>query len=180
VGEFVKSTEILMTNISKENKLCYLMGDFNLMNYNCHQFTNEFMDIMNSNMFFPLITYPTRITSYTAMLIDNIFTNHLESYSFSGLLFTDISDHLPVFCVLYDQRTYVDKEAYVVYRDKNKTNIAKFHDKLQNIVWSDLPEYNDPKHAYGSFFNTFTETIIVSIEKSKCFQVWLQKALKNI
>jgi hypothetical protein len=63
VGEFVKSTEILMTNISKENKLCYLMGDFNLnlMNYHCHQFTNEFLDIMYSNMFFPLITRPTRI-----------------------------------------------------------------------------------------------------------------------
>ena len=87
------------------------MGDFNLnlMNYHSHQFTNELLNTMYSNMFFPLITRPTRITSYTATLIDNIFTNHLESYAFSCLLFTDISDHLQVFRVIYDQHTYVDR-----------------------------------------------------------------------
>ena len=45
-----------MTTISKENKLCYLMGYFNLdlMKYHCHQLISEFLDIMYSNMFLPL------------------------------------------------------------------------------------------------------------------------------
>ena len=47
-------------------------------------------------MFFPLITRPTRITSNTATLIDNIFTNNLNNLSVSGLMFCDISDHLGV------------------------------------------------------------------------------------
>jgi hypothetical protein len=36
--------------ISKENKLCYLMGDFNLnlLNHHTHQLTAEFVDIMQS------------------------------------------------------------------------------------------------------------------------------------
>ena len=89
-----------MAKISKENKLCYIMGDFNLDLFNCHShlFVTEFLDIMYSNMFFPLITRLTRVTSNTATLIDIIFTNRLDNYSFSGLLFTDISDHLPIFC----------------------------------------------------------------------------------
>jgi hypothetical protein len=46
-----------------------------------------------------LITRPTRITEHTVTLIDNIFTNDLEQIEFSknGLIFTDISDHLPIF-----------------------------------------------------------------------------------
>ena len=58
---------------------------------------------MYSRMFFPLITRPTRITSNTATLIDNIFTNNLNNLSVSGLMFCDISDHLPIFTMLVDQ-----------------------------------------------------------------------------
>ena len=114
-----------MAKISKENKLFYIMGDFNLDLFNCHShlFVTEFLDIMYSNMFFPLITRLTRITSNTATLINNIFTNHLDNYSFRGLLFTDISDHLPMFCFTY-RRTRIDNNAHVVFCDKSKTNIT--------------------------------------------------------
>ena len=73
------------------------MGDFNLnlMNYQSHNLTGKFLDMMYFNTFFPLITRPTRITSHSATLIDNIFQNSLETNLLSSLLFTDISDHLP-------------------------------------------------------------------------------------
>ncbi len=45
------------------------------------------------------LTKPTRITSQGATLIDNIFTNNMESNAVSGVLITDISDHLPVFII---------------------------------------------------------------------------------
>jgi hypothetical protein len=57
---------------------------------------------MYANSFSPLITLPTRLTSHSATLIDNIFTNNLEKYAFSGLILSDISDHLPVFAIAYD------------------------------------------------------------------------------
>ena len=65
-----------MLKISRENKICYLMGDFNLnlMNYQSSTKTGEFLDSIYSNMFHPLISHPSRITSHTATLIDNIFT----------------------------------------------------------------------------------------------------------
>ncbi len=107
-------------------------------------------------MFFPLITRPTRITSHTATLIDNIFTNHIDHHLFTGLLFTDISDHLPVFCVSYYVSLKEAKNKYTVYRDKSKINLIKFQNQLNETVWENIPGYNDPKVTYDSFFNEFT------------------------
>ena len=58
VDEFFTTTNELLSKISKENKVCYLMGDFNLnlMNHQSHSVTGEFLDALYSNMFFPLIT----------------------------------------------------------------------------------------------------------------------------
>ena len=157
IDEFVYNTNKLISAISKENKLCYLMGDFNLnlLNYHTHQFTGEFLDIMYSNMCFPLINRPTRITSNTATLIDNIFTNNLDTYSFSGLLFTDISDHLPIFSFFYDQSLQDASDTYVTFRDKNKANLLKFQDRLRNFKWTDLEGYDDPICAYAIFHKSF-------------------------
>lgn len=52
---------------------------------------------MFSSSFYPLISKPTRITKTSATLIDNIFVNDITQNFKCGLLFTDISDHLPEF-----------------------------------------------------------------------------------
>ena len=65
----------LLENISKEQKSIFLLGDFNvnLLNYNEHNQTSKFLDSIASNSFIPLILKPTRITSHSNTLIDNIF-----------------------------------------------------------------------------------------------------------
>ena len=88
--------------ISKEQKFVFLLGDFNinLMNYNVHNPTNEFLDSLASNSFLPYILQPTRITSHSKTLIDNIFTNITLPDSISGNLTATISDHLPQFLIV--------------------------------------------------------------------------------
>ena len=107
VNDFVTRMNEILGKISRDNKICYIMGDFNLnllKNQN-HNATGEFLDGLYSHLFFPLITLPSRITSHTATLIDNIFSNHVEhSYLKSGLLITDISDHLPIFSICFDHK----------------------------------------------------------------------------
>ena len=79
------------------------MGDFNIniLNSDNHDLTAQFVDIMTSNAFLPLITRPTRITANSATLIDNIFTNNFDNITQSvhGIYVSDISDHYPVFCI---------------------------------------------------------------------------------
>ena len=51
----------LLENISKQPKSIFLLGDFhvNLLNFNVHNQTNEFLDSLTSNSFIPLISQPT-------------------------------------------------------------------------------------------------------------------------
>ena len=69
-----------LENISKEQKYIFLLGDFNinLLNYNEHNQTNEFLNSLASNSFIPSILQPTRITSHSTTLIDNIFSNVMD------------------------------------------------------------------------------------------------------
>ena len=76
-----------------------ISGDFNinLIRYNDHGLTNDFLNSILSHSFLPLITLPSRITENSANLLDNIFTNKaMDSYQ-GGLIYSSISDHLPVF-----------------------------------------------------------------------------------
>ena len=99
--EFNKSIDTLLSKIAdQEKKLLYIMGDFNinLLNNDVHESTGEFVDILSSHSLYASIVKPTRITSKSATLIDNIFTNNLSNQT-SGILMSDISDHLPI-CTL--------------------------------------------------------------------------------
>ena len=93
----------LLENISnKEQKYVFLPGDFNvnLLNYNEHNETNEFLDSLSSNSFIPLVLLPTRITSNSNTLIDNIFSNVIDPDIISGNLTATISDYLPQFAII--------------------------------------------------------------------------------
>ena len=70
------------------------------MNYNEHNQTNEFLDPLDSNSFIPLILQPTRITSLTNTLIDDIFLNFIDPNIISGNLTATIIDHLPQFSII--------------------------------------------------------------------------------
>ena len=102
IESFHTKISSIMDILKKENKNCYLMGDFNIniLNSESHDLTGQFVDIMSSNAFLPLITRPTRITT-SATLIDNIFTNNLDDivHSVRGIYVTDISDYYPIFCI---------------------------------------------------------------------------------
>ena len=67
----------LLEKVSKEQKSVSLLGDFNinLLNYNDHPLTNEFLDSLASKSVIPYILQPTRITDRSETLIDNIFSN---------------------------------------------------------------------------------------------------------
>ena len=50
-----------------------------------------------SHSFLRTVNKPTRITEYTATLIDNIITNASVVNSISAIIYADISEHFPVF-----------------------------------------------------------------------------------
>ena len=71
------------------------MLKYTMLKYDAHRGTSLFLDCLHEHALVSLITKPTHFTSDSSTLIDNIFTNVM----LSGILITDISDHLPVFYI---------------------------------------------------------------------------------
>ena len=71
----------------KLKSLYYGRLNINLINFQHHHTTGEFLDGLHLNMFFPTIPCPSQITSHTATLLDNIH-EHFFDHSRSGLLIT--------------------------------------------------------------------------------------------
>ena len=97
INEFNNELDQILSNIRGQN--AYIMGDFNidLLKSDTHRLTNEFLQGLYAQGFYPLISLPTRITDNSATLIDNIWTNNLEDVVESGLVTVRISDHLPAY-----------------------------------------------------------------------------------
>ena len=89
--------------------------NINFLKFNEHSHTEEFLDMLFTNNILPIITKPTRLTDHTATLIDRIYTNCLQNFT-AGILKVDITDYLPVFCIVRTQPT------------RNNSNIKYFRD----------------------------------------------------
>ena len=106
----------MLENVSQENNHIYLLGDYNIdlnqavnssattlsasinismdqnvnngseINDNVNCIGNRFLNILFSHAFFPCINKPTRITSSSSTLIDNILTNTCNKDNRSGIL----------------------------------------------------------------------------------------------
>lgn len=138
------------------------MGDFNLnlLQYNHHVTTLEFIDNVFSHAFCPLTSQPTRRTSYSATLIDKIFTNNLSQNVFNGITLSDLSDHLPVF-------TYFVKESLTRRREKeffsraiNTIYLEKLKENLSNTNWSLIIKEDDPNEAYNDFMSESSRSVV--------------------
>ena len=111
------------------------MGDFNLdlLKSQQHQPTADFLSELNSKGLHPLISLPTRITSITSTLIDNIFTNDFYRPISSGMIITPISDHLPVFSLLGKTGLSSDgRPRYILRRNMGLKNKESFRNWVDN------------------------------------------------
>ena len=145
IRTFNDKLESILQKIRRENRISYMFGDFNinLLSGDYHPPTGEFLDLMWSNSFLPLITRPTRVTANSATLIDNIFTNHFDkSLQFSeGILVTDNTDQYPVFHI-NRQMIAMDSELYIERRLCVQRNKQAFLGAIQEIDWGET--YSTP------------------------------------
>ena len=96
------SFDPIMEKFKSENKESFLVGDFNIdLMKNEVNSTCIFLDILTVYLFVPHIIIPTRITTSSKTLVNNILSNSLNfSSAISGILRNNISDHLPQILIL--------------------------------------------------------------------------------
>ena len=98
-----KYLDITLKIINKSNYDVYHMGDYNLdlIKHETHHHTSEFVDINLARELLPTITKPTRVSTTSSTLIDNIFMKFNSTTTLEkGILVLDISDHFPIFIIV--------------------------------------------------------------------------------
>ena len=149
-----------LTQIKAEKKTAYLLGDYNinLLNTDKHAASQDFVDILFSHSFFPTITKPTRVTDKSATVIDNIFYNNYvqNTSSLTGILYTGISDHFPIFHIDYSVRVpLVDKS--FKKRVYSMLNMERFSSTMREMNWDNVLHNSNVQEAYTMFYNEFCD-----------------------
>ena len=141
------------------NKTVYMCGDFNvdLLQYDKHNATNNFIDQLYSLGLHPLITRPTRITSHSKTLIDNIFTTNLSSIIQCGLIINDMSDHLPIFQITECTHFKCSKVVSNRRRIVNDQKLNVLMNKLKETNWNKILCSEDVNEMYNTFTDNLTK-----------------------
>ena len=106
-----------------------------------------------NTIFSPLITRPTRFTSTSATLTDNITTNVFNDALVSSIFVSGVSDHLLVFYVSNDITVTTNFTSVVnSYRHICGKNITFFREKLVNTQWQNVIESQDIDENYEEAF----------------------------
>ena len=134
----------IIKTINPNRHEIYIFGDMNInfLKFNEHTQTEEFLDMLYANNILPIITKPTRLTDHTATLIDHKYINCLQNFTV-GILTVDITDHLPIFCLVWTQPTRNNSNKKY-FRDYSKFNKDLYLDDIKLIDWHEIlnPEKN--------------------------------------
>ena len=157
IEHFTEYIQRTLSNPTVTTKQVFILGDFNinLLNYDSHTPTNDFVSLLLSQHFLPFIVHPTRVSDLSSTIIDNIFSNVCNLDTKSGNILTQIADHFPQFLTVkragvpnktlsYFKHDYskFDEEGFLAdfsnlnfeYLNANPTDVnAKFNRFLANL-----------------------------------------------
>ena len=134
-----------------------------------HTKSEEFMNNMLSSHYIPTISKPTRVTEFSATLIDNFFVSSLTNQLESAIVYNDISDHFPI-CLkinlnLNKHLSYDSAPKPFVY---DKKRMCKFNTELQAGVHDlnlELSSIGDSNEAYKKFLNFYYNIFYKLLQK---------------
>ena len=184
-SEYIKQ---LFTDLSMRKSI-FVCGDVNIaiLKHESNIAAKSFLDTMYSIGLYPLIDRPTRISNHSFSLIDNIFTNVVNQTTLSGILLSDITDHLPIF-VLCNYPTHIQRNSnrYVKKRIVNDLALASLSANLANEHWATVFSSVDVNRPYEEFvsifsklYNTYLPVKTVRLSTTRGDKPWLTNGLRN-
>ena len=106
--------------------------NLDLLKHHIHKNTQQFLELQMDLKTFPCIMRPTRVTSHSDTLIDNIMMS-LDFYDKqkSCIIISDISDHLPCFSVVSDCMPSGDETPKILTRSLSEKKLNSLKRKLK-------------------------------------------------
>ena len=132
-----------------------------MLNFETHSQTNDYINLLISKSFIPLITLSTRIKQQSATLIDHIWTNKICKHYSTGIIINSLSDHFPVFFI-EDIKQNRNKLPDKVTRKINQETIPAFCKLFITTSWANVLNEKTPKLAFDTFFDLFSSARYVA------------------
>lgn len=187
--DFNDEFDDLVTGIRDCSKQIIIMGDFNidLLKLNEHKDSNIFYNSLIAHHYMPTITKPTRITSSTRTLIDNIYCSSWSKLQNSYIVISDISDHLPIYASFSLESVYKRKCDDKTHRVITEAGKDQFKRTLAEMNWDEVISLCDKRNAneaYESFLEKYSRAYNeafphreVTKHKVKSSQPWMTVGL---
>ena len=159
--------------------------DINMLNFDTHGQTNDYINSLISKSFIPLITMPTRIKQQSATLIDHIWSNKICNKYNAGIIIDSLSDHFPVFYMEESRQKKMqlpDKNT----RNINSKTIPAFCDLLKATSWQAVIKEQNPKNVFDNIFDlvndlrdiSFPEIVVKQRQKKLKYSPWMSSGLQ--
>ena len=150
----------LLEKLSHKNNF-----NIDLLKYDTHGDSSDFLDAMYASFLLPYISTPSRVTPHSKTLIDNIFSNTIEDRSISGNLVTTISDHYGQFLLMKNLNNKKNiTKTEVCHQDFQNINEKRLENDLKNTSWDDVLEvHSEDVKDVDKSFETFFSTINLSL-----------------
>ena len=165
IDTFFNYFESCVNLISRGGKHMYLLGDFNinLLSEN-DMLCNRFSSFLRTYSLYPLIDKPTRVCASSQTLIDNVFTNVIYDEFQSGILYSDISDHMPIIVIHKKIFKAANSTHTEHFRKFSTDEISSLKNALHKENCSELyEERQDVDKAYELFLDKLMKYYDVNI-----------------
>ena len=186
-NDFVSCLTTLLSNIDFVNKDVFVMGDFNidLLKHASNNSSHEFIELLLSASFLPLISKPTRVSNHSATLPDNILCNSLPPPA-SLIIISDITDHYPIMSC-FNLQHYLNKSYPLPARRRaTPESLASLGASLDRVDWTSVCNTDDVDLSLDNFLSTFIKHLDDHIPKKNDKRVnyktsprlpWISKSL---
>ena len=161
IEHFTEYIQRALSNPTVTTKQVFILGDFNinLLNYDSHTPTNDFVSLLLSQHFLPFIVHPTRVSDHSSTIIDNIFSNVCNLDTKSGNILTQIADHFPQF-LMVKRAGVANKTLSYFKHDYSKFDEERFLADFSNLNFEYLnANPTDANAKFSRFIANLNEIV---------------------
>lgn len=183
ISQFIDNLEATLIRVTKlhPNAELVVCGDFNIDLLKPSNNTVLYQDILNSFGLIASVFTPTRTTSTTSTLIDNIFTTFNLGHLRGETLLVDscLSDHFALF-LKFESSINWNGPSWTLKRKFNERNTSNFLELLQNELWVAAQNIYTVNECFEAFHSQYVYLFNKAFPVTRCYTIKPVKSKKWI
>jgi len=169
LNSFISHLENHLIQLSATNHPVIILTDsnINILHITNHHNHFPFYQIMYENGFYQCINLATRFSNQSFTAIDHIITNLRAQSINTGVILTDISDHLMTFIEIPNPPPPSNNPQPSLKSNYSHQSLTNFKNALSNLTWHDVLQSREVNKCYDLFWDTFSPLLDIYFPKTQ-------------